>query len=57
MGITLPTEYLMKPHPSVSRAISSKPDSYVYLAGSMQPWPDQQALATEIGRSGWRSVE
>jgi demethylmenaquinone methyltransferase/2-methoxy-6-polyprenyl-1,4-benzoquinol methylase len=47
----------MKAFPSVPRAVSSNPDSYVYLAESIQAWPDQQGLATEIGRSGWRSVE
>jgi demethylmenaquinone methyltransferase / 2-methoxy-6-polyprenyl-1,4-benzoquinol methylase len=51
------TEYLMKALPSVARAVSSNPDSYIYLAESIQAWPDQQGLATEIGRSGWRSVE
>jgi demethylmenaquinone methyltransferase/2-methoxy-6-polyprenyl-1,4-benzoquinol methylase len=51
------TEYLIKALPSVARAISSNPDSYVYLAESIQAWLDQQGLATEIGRSGWRSVE
>jgi demethylmenaquinone methyltransferase/2-methoxy-6-polyprenyl-1,4-benzoquinol methylase len=50
------TAYLMKAFPSVPRAVSSNPDSYVYLAESIQAWPDQQGLATEIGRSGWRSV-
>jgi demethylmenaquinone methyltransferase / 2-methoxy-6-polyprenyl-1,4-benzoquinol methylase len=47
----------MKGLPSVTRAVSSNPDSYLYLAESIQAWPDQQGLATEIGRSAWRSVE
>ena len=51
------TEYLMKTLWSVARAVSSNPDSYVYLAESIQACPDQQGLATEVGRSGWRSVE
>jgi demethylmenaquinone methyltransferase / 2-methoxy-6-polyprenyl-1,4-benzoquinol methylase len=51
------TEYLMKALPSVARTVSSNPDSYVYLAESIQAWPDQQGLALAIGRSGWRSVE
>jgi demethylmenaquinone methyltransferase/2-methoxy-6-polyprenyl-1,4-benzoquinol methylase len=27
------------------------------LVESIQAWPDQQGLAIQIGRSGWRSVE
>jgi demethylmenaquinone methyltransferase / 2-methoxy-6-polyprenyl-1,4-benzoquinol methylase len=50
------TEYLMKALPSVAWAVSS-PDSYVYLAEPTQAWPGKHGLATEIGRSGWRSVE
>jgi len=41
------TEYLMKALPSVARAVSSNPDSYVSLAESIQARPDQQGLATE----------
>ncbi len=54
---TVYAEYLMKALPAVARRVSSSPDSYVYLAESIQAWPDQQALATAIGESGWRSVE
>jgi demethylmenaquinone methyltransferase / 2-methoxy-6-polyprenyl-1,4-benzoquinol methylase len=54
---TVYAEYLMKALPSVARRVSSNPDSYVYLAESIQAWPDQQALATQIGWSGWRNVE
>ncbi len=54
---TVYTEYLMKALPSVARAVSSNPESYVYLAESIQAWPDQAGLAAEIARSGWRSVE
>ena len=50
-------EYLMKALPPVARTVSSNPDSYVYLAESIQDWPDQQGLATQIGNAGWRSVE
>lgn len=51
------TEYLMKALPTVAKSVSSNPDSYVYLAESIQAWPDQQALATAIGTARWRSVE
>ncbi len=54
---TVYAEYLMKALPTVARRVSSSPDSYVYLAESIQAWPDQQALATAIGQSGWQSVE
>jgi len=47
----------MKALPTVARAVSSNPESYVYLAESIQAWPDQQGLATQIGDSGWQSVE
>lgn len=51
------TEYLMKALPRVAEAVSSNPESYVYLAESIQAWPDQQTLAAAIGRAGWRKVE
>jgi demethylmenaquinone methyltransferase/2-methoxy-6-polyprenyl-1,4-benzoquinol methylase len=50
-------EYLMKALPQVARKVSSNPDSYVYLAESIQAWPDQQALARVIADSGWKSIE
>ena len=37
--------------------MSSNPESYVYLAESIQAWPDQAALARQIGAAGWRQVE
>jgi len=43
--------------PAVARRISSNPESYVYLAESIEAWPAQQALATVIGVAGWRGVE
>src|SRR5262245_9690602 len=48
---TIYSEYLMKALPTVARAVSSNPESYVYLAESIQAWPDQQGLATQIGDS------
>jgi demethylmenaquinone methyltransferase/2-methoxy-6-polyprenyl-1,4-benzoquinol methylase len=50
-------EYLMKTVPTVARRVSSNPDSYVYLAESIQSWPDQKALAADIADQGWRGVE
>lgn len=54
---TVYSEYLMKALPGVARAVSSNPESYVYLAESIQAWPDQAGLAAQIADSGWRSVE
>ena len=54
---TVYVEYLMRLLPSVARRVSSNPDSYVYLAESIQAWPDQRALAARIGAAGWSGVE
>ena len=50
-------EYLMRALPAVARRVSSNPESYVYLAESIQDWPDQERLCTVIAAAGWRSVE
>jgi demethylmenaquinone methyltransferase/2-methoxy-6-polyprenyl-1,4-benzoquinol methylase len=49
-------EYLMKALPAISRAVSSSPDAYVYLAESIRAWPDQAGLAALIGQAGWSEV-
>ncbi len=54
---SLYVEYLMRALPSVARRVSSNPESYVYLAESIQAWPNQGELAAMIGVCGWRSVE
>jgi len=48
--------YLMGALPVVARKVSSNPDAYVYLAESIQAWPDQRALAERITAAGWRRV-
>jgi demethylmenaquinone methyltransferase/2-methoxy-6-polyprenyl-1,4-benzoquinol methylase len=53
---TLYSGYLMAALPEVARRVSSNPDAYVYLAESIQAWPDQPALARLIGDSGWVDV-
>lgn len=50
-------EYLMRALPAVARAVSSNPDAYVYLAESIRAWPDQAALARQIGAAGWSDVQ
>jgi demethylmenaquinone methyltransferase / 2-methoxy-6-polyprenyl-1,4-benzoquinol methylase len=49
-------EYLMRALPPVARRVSSSPDAYVYLAESIQAWPDQAALAKRIADAGWTDV-
>lgn len=50
------SEYLMEALPRVARKVSSNPESYVYLAESIQAWPDQRALATRVAQAGWGDV-
>jgi demethylmenaquinone methyltransferase/2-methoxy-6-polyprenyl-1,4-benzoquinol methylase len=54
---TVYMEYLMKALPAISRAVSSSPDAYVYLAESIRAWPDQQGLAALIASAGWTSPQ
>lgn len=51
------TEYLMGILPKVARRVGSNAESYVYLAESIQAWPDQAALARIIGASGWAQTK
>ncbi|GGC86792.1 demethylmenaquinone methyltransferase [Tersicoccus solisilvae] len=53
---TLYTEYLMRAIPPIARAVSSNPDSYVYLAESIRAWPDQEELAAWLTATGWSDV-
>ncbi|MGH3838809.1 MAG: class I SAM-dependent methyltransferase, partial [Pseudonocardiaceae bacterium] len=54
---TVYLEYLMGALPAVARRVSSNPQAYVYLAESIQAWPDQAALAQRIAAAGWTDVE
>ncbi|WP_370894508.1 demethylmenaquinone methyltransferase [Janibacter sp. GXQ6167] len=49
-------EYLMRSLPAVARRVSSDPESYVYLAESIQAWPAQRELAEDIAEAGWTDV-
>jgi demethylmenaquinone methyltransferase/2-methoxy-6-polyprenyl-1,4-benzoquinol methylase len=51
------SEYLMKALPKLATAVSSSPESYVYLADSIRAWPDQPALARELRDAGWSDVQ
>jgi demethylmenaquinone methyltransferase/2-methoxy-6-polyprenyl-1,4-benzoquinol methylase len=53
---TVYSNYLMRSLPSIARKVSSNPDSYVYLAESIQAWPDQAGMASLIARAGWQDV-
>ena len=54
---TVYTRWLMGALPPLARAASSNPDAYVYLAESIQAWPDQRALAARLTAAGWTAVE
>ena len=49
-------EYLMRALPPVARKVSSAPDAYVYLAESIQEWPEQPELARRLQSAGWGHV-
>jgi demethylmenaquinone methyltransferase/2-methoxy-6-polyprenyl-1,4-benzoquinol methylase len=53
---TVYSEYLMRALPKVARAVSSNPESYVYLAESIRAWPAQDELAATIDANGWDGV-
>ena len=54
---TVYSNYLMRSLPAVARKVSSNPESYVYLAESIQAWPAQRAMAQRIAASGWEGVK
>jgi len=54
---TIYMKYLMALLPKISRRLSSNPDAYIYLAQSIQAWPNQSELAQKIEAAGWSSAE
>ena len=50
------SEYLMRSLPPIARKVSSNPESYVYLAESIQAWPDQAGMARTVTEAGWQDV-
>ncbi|WP_425438609.1 demethylmenaquinone methyltransferase [Raineyella antarctica] len=54
---TLYKEYVMEALPRMATAVSSNPAAYVYLAESIQAWPDQEQLAALLVEAGWRDVQ
>jgi demethylmenaquinone methyltransferase/2-methoxy-6-polyprenyl-1,4-benzoquinol methylase len=49
--------YLMRSLPPIARRVSSNPESYVYLAESIQAWPAQRELAVTVAAAGWGDVQ
>jgi demethylmenaquinone methyltransferase/2-methoxy-6-polyprenyl-1,4-benzoquinol methylase len=45
--------YLMKALPTVAKKLASNPEAYIYLAESIQAWPNQKNLAAMMEESGW----
>lgn len=54
---TVYSTYLMGSLPKIARTVSSNPESYVYLAESIQAWPDQRGLGRRIAEAGWEGVQ
>jgi demethylmenaquinone methyltransferase/2-methoxy-6-polyprenyl-1,4-benzoquinol methylase len=48
--------YLMRALPAIARRTSSNPAAYIYLAESIRAWPNQAALAADIGAAGWIDI-
>ncbi|WP_226345692.1 demethylmenaquinone methyltransferase [Agilicoccus flavus] len=48
--------YIMRSLPGIARRVSSDPESYVYLAESIQRWPAQAELAEVVRAAGWSDV-
>jgi demethylmenaquinone methyltransferase/2-methoxy-6-polyprenyl-1,4-benzoquinol methylase len=49
-------KYLMRALPAIAKRISKNPAAYIYLAESIQAWPNQSALAQVMRQAGWESV-
>jgi len=49
-------KYLMRALPEIAKRISKNPAAYIYLAESIQAWPNQSALAQVMRQAGWESV-
>jgi demethylmenaquinone methyltransferase / 2-methoxy-6-polyprenyl-1,4-benzoquinol methylase len=49
--------YLSVAVPGLATKVSSDPESYIYLAESIQQWPDQQELARIVADAGWQGVQ
>ncbi len=48
--------YLMRALPAITRRSATNPDAYIYLAESIQAWPDQEGLADAMRAAGWSAI-
>ena len=53
---TIYMKYLMGALPTIAKKTSSNPDAYIYLAQSIQAWPNQEGLAQVMESAGWERV-
>jgi demethylmenaquinone methyltransferase/2-methoxy-6-polyprenyl-1,4-benzoquinol methylase len=49
--------YLRNILPILARVFSSNPDAYTYLSDSIEAWPNQDQLKSDIERAGFQSVK
>ena len=49
-------KYLMRTLPVIAKRISKNPAAYIYLAESIQAWPNQSSLAQVMRQAGWETV-
>jgi demethylmenaquinone methyltransferase / 2-methoxy-6-polyprenyl-1,4-benzoquinol methylase len=48
--------YLMRALPVIARKVASNAEAYIYLAESIQAWPNQIRLASIMESAGWSKV-
>jgi len=48
--------YLMRALPIIAKKVTPNPKAYIYLAESIQAWPDQRKLAEIMALAGWQKV-
>jgi len=53
---TIYMKYLMGALPKIARRTASNPEAYIYLAESIQAWPNQDGLAKRMEEAGWNSI-
>ena len=49
-------KYLMRALPVITKRISKNPAAYIYLAESIQAWPNQSSVAQVMRQAGWETV-
>jgi demethylmenaquinone methyltransferase / 2-methoxy-6-polyprenyl-1,4-benzoquinol methylase len=48
--------YLMRALPVIAKKVASNPEAYIYLAESIQAWPNQKRLGEIMESAGWSKV-